>query len=84
MADHAVAKAQQAQDRFDYVAITRQVRTELGEIAAPQIDIEICLRAQSRAAEFERLTSQSDQAISLDNPTQIQGYVERINSAASV
>ncbi len=78
----AAARAQPAMDRIAYVAIAQQLRSELGDIPAQQLDIEIYLRCADSELDIDRVLTQSDQAQTLSTPSQVQDYIERIKADA--
>jgi conjugative relaxase-like TrwC/TraI family protein len=81
LAAQAATEAQRVADRAEYMAIAQQVKTELGDIPAQQLDMEVCLRSGD-TGNVDRVLAQSDQAIALDNPAQVQTYIERVKTDA--
>jgi conjugative relaxase-like TrwC/TraI family protein len=81
LAAQAAAEAQRVADRAEYLAIAQQVKTELGDIPAQQLDMEVCLRVGVNG-NVDRVLAQSDQAIALNDPAQVQTYIEQVKTDA--
>jgi conjugative relaxase-like TrwC/TraI family protein len=81
LAAQAAAEAQRVADRAEYLAIAQQVKTELGDIPVIQLDMEVFLRSGA-SGNIDRVLTQSDRAIALSDPAQVQTYIERIKTDA--
>jgi conjugative relaxase-like TrwC/TraI family protein len=78
----AAARQQQTNDRAEYRAIAQQLKTELGDIPADRLDMEVCLRVQANGTQPDRILSQSDYALALTDPAEVQEYIDHIKAIA--
>jgi Domain of unknown function (DUF3854) len=76
------AQAKQAADRAKYVAIAQQVRADLGDIPALRLDMEVYLRADASGVAAEPILAQGDHAIALNDPAQVQNYIDHLKLEA--
>ncbi len=73
---------QREANRGQYQAIAQQVTDELGQLPSHRLDMEVCLRVQAKGAEPDTILAQSDTALTLDDPSQVQDYIDQIKSDA--
>ena len=84
---HAAAQRQkelaaaQVTDRAEYLAIAQPIKDRLGELPAERLDMEVCLSLQASGKDVSRILAQSDQALTMHDPQQVEDYVDLIQTA---
>ena len=76
--EQSVESARTAVHRETYEALSQEITQTLGDLPDEQRDTEIHLLATARDLDSASILAQSDQALQLHSPDEVENYVERL------
>ena len=76
--EQSVESARAAVHRETYKALSQEITQTLGDLPDEQRDTEVYLLATARGLESASILAQSDQALQLHSPDEVENYVERL------